>query len=169
MSSSLQSTISGQLGWTWRDRVDVAPIVDSNRLSFQLSLCDGNGPGQCNSVWHLEDQMLLAGQSAIYYLDALPQVLFGASIAIALAAVKALLIVNRAEAGHIVVGGAASLEWHAPFGSPGDTARVMPHSPWLAANSQAGWPVTAGSSALKIAAAESDTVYDIAILGTRVE
>jgi hypothetical protein len=168
MTTHLQSTIAAQVGWTWRDRIDATPVVDSNRLGVQLSLGDGRGPGECDSVWHLEGQSLLAGQSATYYLDALPQTLFGAAFTIALGTVRALLIVHRAGAGQILVGGAPAAEWHAPFGGEGHAARVMPQSPWLAAHGQAGWPVTSDHAALKLAAVDGDVLFDIAILGTRV-
>jgi len=57
-------------------------------------------------------------------------------------------------------------EWYAPFGASGDTVKVMPDSPLLLANSRDGWDVQAGNTALKIAAAEADVTYDVAILGT---
>ena len=43
---------------------------------------------------------------------------------------------------------------------------VPPDSPWLIANTQAGWPVDSGNKNLKLAADGGDVVYSIAVLGT---
>jgi hypothetical protein len=88
-------------------------------------------------------------------------------VTIGLAQVKAVLIVNRSEVAYLLVGGASADEWHLPFGAAGDRMKVMPHSPLLLVHSQGGWPVSAGYTALKLAAVGGDATFDIAILGVR--
>ena len=170
MATTLRSTIAAQLGWTWRDQVGRSLIVDSNRIGFDKNLADGAEADQADAVWHAEDQTLSAGQSTTLDLDALQQSRFGDSITIPMSKIKAILIVNKNTVGdgHLVVGGAAVDEWYAPFGASGDTVRVMPQSPLLLASSRDGWDVQPGTTALKIAAAEGDVTYDVAILGTLV-
>jgi len=167
MTTTLQSAVQAQLGWTWRDHVGLAPVVDSNRLLFSLDLADGAEPNEADAVWHVESQGLAAGEETTLELDALAQELFGDTIVIPFARIKAILIVNRsAEGGILAVGGAEADEWYAPFGAPGDTARVMPGSPLLLSHVGEGWEVTPESYALKLAAVGGDVAFDVAVLGT---
>jgi len=166
MTTNLQSTISSQLGWTWRDELGEAVIVDSNRLRFSKSLGDGPGTGQCDAVWHAQGQTLGAGQSTTLALDALEQTLFGDTIRIPLARVKAIQIVNRSTTGgYLLVGGSVAGEWHAPFGSAGHSVKVMPDSSLVLANAREGWSVGPGYHALKIVAVGDEVTYDVAVLG----
>jgi hypothetical protein len=167
MSTTLRSSIDARLAWTWNDQAGTSVITDSNRFVFDKSLADGAGADQADAVWHAEGQMLLMGQSTTLQLDALAQSCFGDTILIPLAKVKAILIVNKnaAGSGYLLVGGAAVDEWHAPFGAPGDTVKVMPDSPLLLCNPREGWDVEIGSTALGIAAVGDDVTYDVAILG----
>lgn len=168
MTSTLHSAIAAQVGWTWRDHVGAAPIIDSNQLRFQQNLGDGSQPGQADAVWHAENLALAAGQSITLRLSALQQELFGGTITIPMGRVKAVLIINRSEsaAGCLMVGGAAADPWHAPFGSPGDKVKVMPESPLLLAGGPDGWEVWPGSTDLEITAVGGDAGFDVAILGT---
>lgn len=168
MTTTLRSSITAGLGWTWRDRAGTSLITDSNRLDFHKSLADGADADEADAVWHLEDQTLAAGQSTTLELDSLEQTRFGGTIIVPMSKVKAILIVNKntSQGGYLLVGGAAADEWYAPFGASGDTVKVMPDSPLLLANSRGGWDVQVGNTALKIAAAEADVTYDVAVLGT---
>jgi hypothetical protein len=168
MTTTLDSAITAELGWTWRDHVDEAPIVDSNHLQFNLNLPDGDQSGQANAVWHAENQSLGAGDSRILELDLLEESLFGDLITIPMAKVKALLIVNKnsAGSGYLLVGGAAEHPWYAPFGAPGDTVKVMPGSPLLLTCPGEGWEVGLESHALRLVAVGASVSFDVAILGT---
>lgn len=166
MTTSLRSKIGAEIGWTWRDHVDTAPVIDSNRLRFSQDLADGSGANQANGVWHAEDQTLSAGGSTSFDLDALDKSLFGDTVTVSFEKVKAILIVNNGTSGYLLVGGAATDEWYAPFGAAGDTVKVMPESPLLLANAADGWDVTPEAAVLKIAAVGADGTFDIAILGT---
>jgi len=81
--------------------------------------------------------------------------------------VKAIMIVNKNTEGEgsLLVGGAGTQEWCAPFGMIGDTVRVMPGSPLMLASMRDGWRIEAGAEALKISAVGGDVTFDVAILG----
>ena len=167
MSKTLISSIHAELGWTWRDTVGRTTIVNSNRLRSLSDLADGTGADQADVVWHVEDQILSAGSSTTLELDGLAQSVFGSTISLSLAAVKAILVVNTSSTGgYLLVGGAAADEWHEPFAAAGDKIKVMPGGQLLLANPGAGWGVSAGSTDLKIAAVSAEVTYDIAVLGT---
>jgi len=171
MITTLESVIHVDLGWTWRDHVGVAPIVDSNHHRFTRRLADGTAAGQANAVWHVEDRALAAGQSLTLDLDLLEQSLFGDRITIPLATIKALLIVNKnaSEPGRLLVGGATAHPWYAPFGAPDQTVMVLAGNPLLLANTGSGWAVGLENHALRIAAIDGPVTFDMAILGTLPE
>ena len=99
-----------------------------------------------------------------------PLALFDNSLEIALAKVKAILLVNLADSDgeDLVVGAAASDEWLGPFGRSGDSLTVPAGASLLLVNQKSGWPVSAGSAdTLRITnAGHSDIDYKIAVLGT---
>lgn len=168
MITTLDSLIGAQLGWTWRDHVGTAPIVDSNHHLFSKRLTDGSAAGQANAVWHVEARSLATGESLTLELDLLEQTLFGDLITIPMAKIKAILIVNQntTSPGYLLVGGALSDPWYAPFGAASHTVKVMPGSPLLLAHAGVGWDVEQNSHALRIAAVDGAVVFDMAILGT---
>ena len=170
MTANLRSNIWAQVGWTWRDHVDAAPITDSNRLQFRKDLGDGSAAGQAEAVWHAENQTLTGGNSTTLDLTALEQDLFGDTLTISLLGVRGILIVNSAASeGCLLVGGAGADPWYAPFGAADDRVKVMPGGALLLAHPEDGWDVEAGQTDLKIEADGGDATYDIAVLGTTTE
>jgi hypothetical protein len=167
MTTSLRSTIQVQLGWTWRDVAGANVVANSNRLQLTQDLENGAGPNQADAVWDLVDASLTAGSSTTYSLDALTRELFGDSITIALANVKAVLVVNKntTGSGYLLLGGAATDEWYAPLGASGHTVKVMPGAALLLACPQSGWDVTTGARQLKLSAVGDNATFDVAIVG----
>lgn len=167
MTTTLRSMIHTRLGWSWRDHVGTSEIVDNNRLEAKLEWTDGASTGQADAVWHIEDAALADGQSVDLELNALEQTLFGGTITIRFDRIKGLLIVHKlAGADYLLVGAALTKEWHEPFGSPGDTLKVMPGCPLLLANGRDGWPVDAQHARLRLRAVGGAAVFDMAVLGT---
>jgi hypothetical protein len=167
MATELHSAINVDLGWTWRHLAGTLIVVDSNRLQFARNMQGKKDADEANRIWHAVDQSLPAGQSTTLHLNALAMEMFDDLITTAFGTVKAIMIVNKNTTGDgsLLVGGAGTQEWCAPFGMIGDTVRVMPGSPLLLASLRDGWEVEAGCEALKIAAVGGDVTFDIAILG----
>lgn len=167
MTTTLRSTLQAQLGWTWRDAVGANVVANTNRLQWSQDLENGVGTNQADAVWDVVDQSLSAGTSITLSLDGLVRNLFGDAITIALAKVKALLVVNKnaSGSGHLLLGGAVSDEWHAPLGASGDCVKIMPGAALMLACPQSGWDVAAGATELKLAAVGDDATFDITILG----
>jgi hypothetical protein len=167
MATSLRSTIQAQLGWTWWDVAGANVVTNSNRVQLTQDMDNGAGTNQADAVWDLADASLSAGSSTTFLLDTLARELFGDSITIALAKVKAVLVVNKntSGSGHLLLGGAAAEEWYAPLGASGGTVKIMPGAALLLACPQAGWDVATGARQLKLAAVGDNTTFDIAIVG----
>ena len=58
--------LKASMSWTWDDGA-----VDDDRLDCLQQFSDGNGDGEAEAVWHLEEQVLPAGQSVALDLTAL--------------------------------------------------------------------------------------------------
>jgi len=168
MTTTLRSTITAQLGWTWRDSAGQVVIVDSNRLQFKKDLADGTGSNQADAVWHVEDQSLATGVSTTLELDALEKSLFDDTIYVSFLKIKAIVIVNKNTSGegHLLVGGAATDPWQAPFGDAAHAVKVMSGGALLVAHPRDGWDVEPGSRDLKITAVGQRATFDVAVLGT---
>jgi hypothetical protein len=171
MPTELKSALNVELGWTWRDRVGGFFVADSNRFQFSLELADGAGSGQADVIWRTADVVLPAGESLTLHLGGLELDLFGDTLTLHFAKVKALLIVNRSQPpddSSLSVGGAGVNPWSAPFSAAGAAVRVMPGSPLLLSNLREGWAVDAAHEALQITAVEHPATFDIAVLGVSV-
>ncbi len=162
----MSTTLRSELGWTWRDQAAGLLFTDSNRVLYRQDLADGIAPGQADAVFHALDQTLAAGQAVELLLDALEQAMFGGSVPVRLARVKALLVVNKSQAGLLVVGGAAPGGWLGPFGQWDATVRIPPDAPFFVAHRGEGWPVETGANRLRIEALAADACFDLVLLGT---
>jgi len=150
------------IGWNWRDGA-----VDNERLEYARQLLEGQGNGQAQAVWHLEEQSLADGGSLTLDLTALQRTVLGSPHSLALSTVKAMMVVNSATtAGELLLGGAAADAWWAPFGSPADLLRVPPDSALLLVNRESGWPVDASNKNLKLTASGAEVSYSIVLVGT---
>lgn len=166
MSTTLRSTLRVELGWTWRDQAAGLLFTDSNRVLYRQDLADGTGAGQADAVFHALDQVLAAGQAVELTLDALQQTMFGGSVPVRLARVKALLVINKSASGLLVLGGAASDVWLGPFGQWEATVRVPADAPFFVAHRGEGWPVEPGANRLRIEALGAEARFDLVLLGT---
>jgi len=158
---SFKTDVRASAGWNWSDGA-----VDSGRLDYARQLLEGNGDDQAEAVWHAEDHVLLDGHSVALDLTNLTRTVLENLHTVTFVKVRALLVVNLATgAGELIVGGAATDEWSAPFGFDGDQVRVPPDSPMLLANRQRGWDVDDSHKNLKLTASGGDVTYSIAVVG----
>lgn len=170
MADTLTAELSASLAWVFRDELDLSTVADMAALSYDRSLPDGTGADQADKIWHAT-RTLGASSHDDLDLTALARTLFGASLSIGLAKVKALLVINTSTtAGEkLLVGGAAADAFAAPFnGDATSVVEVGPDSALLLANKKDGWAVTGGSSdVLRIANPNATSVtYKIALVGT---
>jgi len=170
MADTLNADLAASLAWVFRDELDLSTVSDAAALAYERGLTDGVAADQADKIWHAT-RTLAGSSNDDLDLTALALTLFGASLTINLAKVKAILIVNTStSAGEILrVGGATSAAFAAPFNDVATSVvEVGPDSPLLLANKKDGWAVAGGSAdVLRIANPNAGSVtYKIAILGT---
>jgi len=169
MADTLTSQIKASLNWLFQESLDLATVADDAKLEYDKSFADGTAADQADKVWH-DSRTLGVGANDDLDLNALANTIFGSTVTINFAKVKAILIVNTATtAGEdLTVGGAAAQEWTAWVGAAGDKVRIPADSCLLITNRKNGWTVTNGASdTLRITNAGTGSItYKIAILGT---
>jgi hypothetical protein len=169
MADFLTSQIKASLNWLFQEALDLANVADDARLEYDKSFADGIAADQADKIWH-DSRTLAAAANDDLDLNALTNTIFGSTVTINLAKVKAILIVNTATTGgeDLTVGGAAAQEWTAWVGAAGDKVRVPADSCLLISNRKAGWTVTNGASdTLRITNTGAGSItYKIAVLGT---
>lgn len=158
---SFRAQLAAKIGWNWD-----SGAVDNDELKQSHDFAEGTDSGEAEAVWHVEDQVLLSGDSVTLDLTALTRTVLGDTLTTTLVAVHAILIVNQSTAGgEMVVGGAAANEWSAPFGADGDQVRVPLGSSLLLSNQLTGWAVDDSNKNLKLAASGGNVTYSVAIIG----
>jgi len=150
MSDALSLDIRGMLSWLRQESLALSTVADAARLEYAVNLPDGDGDGQADALWHGELELAAAAQQDLD-LTALTMTMFGDTLTVSLASVKAVLIINTAtdDGEDLLIGGAGSGAdaWAGPWNDDQDAKQHVPAaSAALWVNRVAGWPVT-GSSA----------------------
>jgi hypothetical protein len=169
MADTLTAQIKASLHWLFQESLDLATVADDAKLEYDKSLADGVADDQADKVWH-DSRTLNAAANDDLDLTALVHTIFGSTVTISFAKIKAILIVNTSTTAgdDLTVGGAASQEWTAWVAAAGDKVRVPADSCLLISNRKTGWTVTNGASdTLRITSAGANPItYKIAVLGT---
>jgi hypothetical protein len=172
MSDTLALDLKTSIHWSFREALSLSTVTDSSKLEYNRSLADGTDDDEVDKLWH-DLRGLPPETFEDIDLTALVQTLYGNAIAIDLAKVKVLMIVNQSTTAgdDLLVGGAGAGNnaWTAPFDGDADAKIVVPpDSTLLLVNKTTGWAVAGGSSdVLRI---ENETLnlvpYKILIAGT---
>lgn len=158
---NITASITGAYGATR----DLANVVQNLKVNTSYALATGTTTGKADLVFTDTRTLTASSTENLDLAGGLTDV-FGATLTF----VEVVAIYVKAAAGNannVVVGGAASNGFAAPFGDATDTVKVAPGGVCLLTN-DAGFAVTAGTGdILKIANGGSGTsvTYDIVIVG----
>ena len=170
MADTLATTLKVTLDWLFQDALDLTTAVDNSRLEFEKSTTDGTGADQADKIWH-DNRTLAGAASDDLDLNALTNSIFGSTVTINFAKVKAIVIKNKSTTAgdELKVGDAATNPFVGPFAGDVDAVvEVGADSVLVLASLKDGWTVTGGSSdVLRINNPNAGSVtYDIVIIGT---
>lgn len=147
--------------------LDIGEAAYPIQLAVEYAFANGTGANQANAVFTDARSINASSDEELDLAGVLAEA-FGATLTFT----KVKLFAIVADAGNtndVVVGGAGSNAWSAPFGDPTDTVKVRPGGALLlVAPNAAGYAVTAGSAdKLKVANSGSGTAvgYKILIVG----
>lgn len=162
---SVDLNITASITGAYAATRDLANVEQNLKVKASYALATGTTAGKADLVF-ADTRTLSASSSEELDLAGFLEDAFGATLTF----VKVVAIYVKAAAGNtnnVVVGGAASNGFAAPFGDATDTVKVGPGGVFLLAN-DAGYAVTASTGdLLKIAngGSGSSVTYDIVIVG----
>jgi hypothetical protein len=171
MADTLAIDLRCTLAWLFQEEGPLATVSDSSKLEYSRTFEDGTATDQADKLWH-QERTLAGGASDDWDLTSLSTALFGGTLTLSLAKVKAVLLVNLSTVASDVLQlrGAASNPWFAPFNSSSDHVKAPADSCVLLTNRKSGWTVTGGSAdVLRVHNPGGAAVsYRIVIAGTSV-
>lgn len=163
--------------WQYRGQLLVHLLSQVRQQGQQISLLDGYnlrysravGPSAQELLWAEERRALSAAQSMRYELDLLPRQILGRWIYVGFSRVKLIWVLNRPESvGRLMVGPAEEDGWNGPWSSSAGFV-LPPGGALLVSHWEVGWPVGSEGVAIQLSAAEGPVVFDLAVLGIRVD
>ena len=175
MADILAIGLAASIDWTFSDALDLSTISDNAKLAFSLDLADGTGDNQVDKIWHDKRTIAIAADDDIDLRGTganMTHSIFGGTVTIELAKVKAILIKNLSTVSgeDLTIGGHPTQDFSAPFGASGDKIKLGAGGALLLTQPVDGWTVTDGTSdTLRIHNDGAASVnYDIVIAGVGV-
>jgi hypothetical protein len=170
MADTLSVEIKASLAWLFQDAIDLTTISDASKLDYSKSLADGVAADQADKLWS-DQRTVAAGANDDLDLTALVNTVFGSTLTINLARVKAVLIVNTSTTAgdELRLDSSVANAFTAPFnGSATSQVEIGPDSALLLSNKKDGWVVTAGTGdVLRIKNPGANPItYKIVVVGT---
>jgi hypothetical protein len=170
MPDTLAIDLKAAVIWNFQEALDLSTVTDAARLEFSRGMADGLGADQADKVWH-DARSVASGANDDLDLTALAVGLFGGSVTIAFAKVKALLIVNLSTTAgeELVLDGTAPNAFLGPLAGAAGKIEIGPDSALFLSSKKDGWTVTAGTGdvvRVRNPASAAPVNYKIVIVGT---
>ena len=165
----LSSLVSLNVQGSQTSALDLGSAAFTASKTYSTSYQNGTAAGQANKLF-TDTRTITASSNDDLDLNGVLTDAFGGSLA--LLRVKALIVVAAAgNTNDVVVGGAASNAWVAPFGSATDKVKIKPGGVlalFAGIGDATAWPVVAATGdILRIAngGAGTPVTYDIVVIG----
>jgi hypothetical protein len=168
--TTLASEIKASIQWLFQEPLALTTVGDASKALYDGTLASGTAADEADRVWS-DQRTLAAGSNDDLDLTALSHSIFGASLAINFARVKAILIVHTST----VSGEKLWIDPSVTNGFTGATAgttgkiEIGADSAVLLASKKDGWATGSSDKILRIHNAGAQTaIYNIVVLGTSV-
>jgi hypothetical protein len=167
--SSLASEIKASINWLFQEPLALTTVGDASQLSYDDQLSNGSAADQANTIWSDQRTVAASGHDDLD-LTNLTHTLFGSTLAIDLASVKAILLVNTSTTSNdrLRLDSSVANACTAPFGgSATSLVEIGADSALLLSSKKDGWTVDSSHKILRVANPSADAItYNIVILGT---
>jgi hypothetical protein len=167
--TTLASEIKASIQWLFQEPLALTTVGDASQLAYDDTLASGTAADEADRIWS-DERTLAAGANDDLNLTALAHAVFGSTVSINLARVKAILIVHtsttageKLQLDSSVVNG-----FTGPFaGSATSKLEIGADSAALLASKKDGWATASNNKVLRIHnAGSSPATYRIVVLGT---
>jgi hypothetical protein len=167
--STLASEIKASINWLFQEPLALTTVGDASQLSYDDQLANGAAADQADTIWSDQRTVAAAAHDDLD-LTNLTHTLFGSTLAIDLASVKAIFIVNTSTtSGDLLrLDSSVANACTAPFGgSATSLVEIGADSALLLSSKKDGWTVDSTHKILRVANPSADSItYSIVILGT---
>ncbi len=167
--SSLASEIKASIHWLFQEPLALTTVGDASQLSYDDQLSNGSAADQANTIWSDQRTVAASGHDDLD-LTNLTHTLFGSTLSIDLASVKAILLVNTSTTSNdrLRLDSSVANACTAPFGgSATSLVEIGADSALLLSSKKDGWTVDSTHKILRVANPSADAItYNIVILGT---
>ncbi len=167
--TTLASEIRVSMQWLFQEPLALTTVGDASQLAYDETLASGTAADQADRIWS-DQRTLAAGADDDLDLTALTQSLFGSTVTIDFARVKAILIVHTSTtAGEkLSLDSSVTNGFTGPFaGSATSKLEIGADSAALLASKKDGWATASGNKVLRIHNGGSATaIYNVVVLGT---
>lgn len=170
MADTLTSGIQAKIDWSFGEALDLSTVRDAASLEFNKSLADGTAVDTADKVWH-DTRSITAGANDDLDMTALTHSIFGSTVTISFAKIKAILIVNNSTTSgdELRIDTSVAAALLTPFASSATTkVEIGADSALLLSSKKDGWAVTnTTADIIRIHNPNAGTVsYSIVIIGT---
>lgn len=169
--STLASEIKASINWLFQEPLALTTVGDASQLSYEDQLANGSAADEADTIWSDQRTIAASGRDDLD-LTALVHTLFGSTLTITLASVKAILLVNTSTTSGdtLQLDSSVTNACTAPFGgSAASLVQIGADSALLLSSKKDGWTVNSTHKILRVSNLSADSVtYSIVILGVSV-
>jgi hypothetical protein len=169
--STLASEIQASISWLFQEPLALTTVGDASQLSYDEQLANGAAADQADTIWS-DQRTVAAGANDDLDLTNLTHTVFGSTLSIQLAAVKAILLVNTSTTSgdYLQIDSSVTNACTAPFsGSATSLVQIGADSSLLLASKKDGWTVGSTQNMLRVTNPSSSAItYSIVIPGVSV-
>ena len=167
--TTLASEIKASIQWAFQESLALTTVGDASQLAYDDALASGTAADQADRIWS-DQRTLAAGANDDLDLTALAHSVFGSTVSINLARVKAILIIHTSTTAgeRLWLDSSVTNGFTGPFaGSATSKLEIGADSAALLASKKDGWATASNNKVLRIHNAGAHTaVYNIVVLGT---
>lgn len=169
--STLASEIKASINWLFQEPLALTTVGDASQLSYDDQLANGASADEADTIWS-DQRTVAAGANDDLDLTNLTHTLFGSTLTIDLAAVKAILLVNTATTSGdtLQLDSSVANACTAPFGgSATSLVQIGADSALLLSSKKDGWTVDSTHKIVRVTNTSADAIiYSIVVLGVSV-
>ncbi|HEX4000642.1 MAG TPA: hypothetical protein VHX65_18990 [Pirellulales bacterium] len=166
--STLASEIKASINWLFQEPLALTTVGDASQLSYDDQLANGSAADQADTIWS-DQRTVAAGTNDDLDLTNLTHSLFGSTLSINLASVKAIFLVNTSTTSGdtLQLDSSVADACTAPFsGSAASLLQIGADSALLLSSKKDGWAVDSTHKILRVSNTSPDSItYSIVVLG----
>ncbi len=167
--TTLASEIKASIQWLFQEPLALTTVGDASQLAYDDALASGTAADEADRIWS-DQRTLAAGANDDLDLTALTHSLFGSTVTIDFARVKAILIIHTSTTTgeKLALDSSVTNGFTGPFAASATSkVEIGADSAALLASKKDGWATASNNKVLRIHnGGSASAVYNIVVLGT---